>query len=155
MNIVVLLNGQYDAEKEEMLTNINLEGRSLLEVGLKIGEKNNSIVTVLAIGSTVDERVLREAFAMGASIGAYKEGVVETDVKTIADIVASFAADVIVAPDAIAGALGEILGKPVVDFGEEIMAGSSVVKLGGATINPRHMNVKGVFTAYDKTIEAM
>lgn len=155
MNIVVLLNGQYDAEQEAMLTNINLEGRSLLEIGFVLGEKSDSTVTALAVGPTVDERVLREAFAMGATRAVAKEGVEPTDVKAVADVLVAVGADVVVAPNTLADELGPVDGKSVVTYDAAMAVAPSVVKPGEAVLTPRHMNVKGVFTAYDKTIEAM
>ena len=155
MKIIVYLEPKFerpeDADSTAVCTNISDEGKAGIEAALQMKEKLGGEVTAVTVGQEPDERVLREAFAMGVDAAAIASGV-EPTLENIAAAIKKLAGNVVLNGYAGRKELGHQLGLAEAEYKMGMDAKGQFISVAADSVKPRYMSVGGVYAAYKHPI---
>lgn len=157
MNIIAYLNPVMNENQETVGTYLQEAEKKAVEVALRAKEALNGEVTALTVGQEPADEILREAFAMGADNATMVAGV-EENADNIAAALKKTGYDVVVASSDLAEAVAAKLGIAYVVYnGEDVKDISSkfpcVISTADADVKHRYMHMRGVYSAYNKTVK--
>lgn len=146
MNIVVFINPQQEIHEfwEDVITNMSEGDKEAIEFALQLKEKKGeSKVTAVAIGGEDADMALREALAMGVDHAALLK---DDDPSTDPILKITAALNKMQGEITVTSRLDDVMKEVAKNVPHLIIVNKDLY-------NPRHMTIKGVYTAYKREIE--
>lgn len=164
MNITVFVNLHQEINEnwDAVITNMSEDDKAGIEFALQLKEKNGGKVTAVTIGTEDADIALREAFAMGVDNAALAldQEAGEESAEIIAATLGKIGGDVFVAgrQDEKVKKAAELLKAAEkqaeeVDLDHFTEPTPCFVFASASAFKPRHMQVGGVYSAYQKEVE--
>lgn len=162
MNITVFVSPKQVINENwnAVITNMSEADKAGIECALQLKEANGGKVTAVSIGTENADLALREAFAMGVDQAALMDDEEAESAEKIAASLKEVGGDVFISgrQDDEMKKAAELLKVAEIKYtgNEEDISGLNApafVFVKAENFEPRHMQVGGVFTAYQRKIE--